>query len=102
MKIYIVLLILLVYAKADRTRRMITKEMLTNHFTQLKEAGQLQIESARDIETEPINTEEKLMFWSGFIDSLLMIFFVEFGYRVLLLFKGLGFYDYCSLYDEAR
>lgn len=31
--------------------------------------------------------EQKLTFWSGFVDSLSMIFFVEFGDRVIFLIK---------------
>ena len=45
-----------------------------------QKAGDLEEEQKQKEETEP--TEKELTFWSGFIDSLSMIFFVEFGDRV--------------------
>ena len=43
------------------------------------------IKLEKNNETNPEKeTEEKLGFWSGFVDSLFMIFFVEFGDRVIL------------------
>jgi len=44
-----------------------------------QKAGDLEEQKQKE-ETEP--TEKELTFWSGFIDSLSMIFFVEFGDRV--------------------
>ena len=51
-------------------------------------------------QNETNKTEKKLTFWSGFIDSLSMIFFVEFGDRVIFL-SNIDFHDNCVIYNEA-
>lgn len=71
-------------------------EMVIPHFTastmKAENGGGVETEEQENKEdidkpasniTEP--TEKKLTFWSGFIDSLSMIFFVEFGDRVSYL-----------------
>eukprot|EP00826_Nyctotherus_ovalis_P003603 TRINITY_DN1073_c0_g1_i19.p1 TRINITY_DN1073_c0_g1~~TRINITY_DN1073_c0_g1_i19.p1 ORF type:complete len:332 (+),score=64.90 TRINITY_DN1073_c0_g1_i19:2-997(+) len=96
------LILLFVCARAERGTLMITKAMLKQHFNQLEQTGQLHIDSPQNIpkkeakegkgegEVEEVieksvSAEEKLTFWSGFVDSLSMIFFVEFGDRTFMI-----------------
>lgn len=52
------------------------------------EKGELDVEEETEPKEEPQEDDKKkgkeLTFWSGFVDSLSMIFFVEFGDRVSL------------------
>jgi hypothetical protein len=47
------------------------------------------------------NNETDTGFWKGFVNSLTMIFFVEFGDRVSIYVRFIDVYDHCTVYNET-
>lgn len=89
---FIVLMLLCMKAQAESDNEFIHKEVQKNQERLLATVGieppSLNSTATKD-DTQGIspsnanmNAEKELSFWSGFIDSLSMIFFVEFGDRV--------------------
>lgn len=106
---FLILLFLCMYSEAQRDTEFVHKEIVENQRRlmgteelefqgrALEDRGSLATsgsnattESTNSTEndpskgsTAPANNTNKFTFWSGFVDSLSMIFFVEFGDRVL-------------------
>ena len=103
---FLFLLLLCMYAEAQKDNKFVHQETLENQRRLMNKVETLDptvedrgsiATSAPEIivnETSPTTgkAEKKLSFWSGFVDSLSMIFFVEFGDRV----------NFCSLLNNIR